>query len=114
MQRRVRTFEQDGLDGWREGERPGRPKSLTPQQWKRLEKDLRKPPDTFGPIGPVGSLPSICSGIITLSLAYARVSDRSSRWGFRFRRPRPQVTQSVLEKVRTIEKTEVSRKSRRS
>ena len=51
VQRWVKTFEEQGLDGLREGDRPGRPRSLTPQQWKLLGKDLRKSPDKFGLTG---------------------------------------------------------------
>jgi transposase len=48
VQRWVRRFEQSGLDGLREGERPGRPRLLDARQWRRLQTDLRKGPREFG------------------------------------------------------------------
>lgn len=51
VQRWVKTFEQHGLDGLREGERPGRPRTLSRRQWQNLENDLRRNPDEFGLIG---------------------------------------------------------------
>jgi transposase len=48
VQRWVRAFEHQGLDGLREGERRGRPRSLNTRQWKSLQKDLQKSPEAFG------------------------------------------------------------------
>lgn len=43
IQRWVKTFEQHGLNGLREGPpRSGRPRTLSTQQWQRLERDLRR------------------------------------------------------------------------
>ena len=39
VQRWVKRFEDGGFDGLRDGERPGRPRSLNERQWARLEKD---------------------------------------------------------------------------
>ena len=51
VQRWVNTFEQQGLDGLREGQRAGRPKSLDAKRWKALAKDLKRSPDEFGLTG---------------------------------------------------------------
>jgi transposase len=48
VQRWVRRFRVQGLDGLHDGERPGRPGALDPVQWRRLEADLRKTPRYFG------------------------------------------------------------------
>jgi len=48
VQRWVRRYRARGLDGLQEGERSGRPPSLDPVQWRRLEADLRKTPRYFG------------------------------------------------------------------
>jgi transposase len=48
VQRWIKTFEKHGLEGLREGERSGRPKSLNARQTTALGKDLRRPPSDFG------------------------------------------------------------------
>ena len=48
VQRWVRRFEQGGLDGLREGERSGRPRTLDARDWRRLQGDLRKTPRDVG------------------------------------------------------------------
>jgi transposase len=48
VQRWVRRFRARGVDGLHDIERPGRPRSLDPVQWRRLEADLRKTPRYFG------------------------------------------------------------------
>ena len=44
----VRRYRARGFDGLHDIERSGRPPSLDPNQWKRLEADLRKMPRYFG------------------------------------------------------------------
>lgn len=48
IQRWVKRFEQRGFQGLREGERPGRPRSLEASQWNTLARDLRRNPREFG------------------------------------------------------------------
>ncbi len=48
VQRWVHRFRANGLEGLHDGERPGRPRSLDPVQWRRVESDLRKTPRYFG------------------------------------------------------------------
>ena len=48
VQRWINTFESHGLDGLREGERPGRPKTIDARQWVSLGKDLRRSPSELG------------------------------------------------------------------
>jgi transposase len=48
VQRWVKRFMQGGLTALREGQRTGRPPTLAPQQWSRLEADLRSDPRDFG------------------------------------------------------------------
>ena len=43
VQRWVKRFEERGLDGLREGERPGRPATLDAKQWAALGRDMRRP-----------------------------------------------------------------------
>jgi transposase len=48
VQRWVNRFEESGFAGLQEGERPGRPSRLTEQQWKCVERDLRRSPRDMG------------------------------------------------------------------
>jgi len=48
VQRWVRRFMRGGLTALRDGQRPGRPSTLDPEQWSRLEADLRRAPRDFG------------------------------------------------------------------
>jgi transposase len=48
LQRWVRRFEADGLEGLREGEHPGRPSTLTERQWEKLKRDLSRRPKSMG------------------------------------------------------------------
>jgi transposase len=48
VQRWVRRFERDGLEGLRDGERPGRPRTIGARQWRKLAVELRATPREFG------------------------------------------------------------------
>ena len=48
VQRWVNSFNKKGFAGLYEGERPGRPRSLSEKKWKNIEKDLRNNPRDFG------------------------------------------------------------------
>jgi len=48
IQRWIHDFNSNGFSGLIDKERPGRPTSLTPKQWNKLSKDIRKNPSTFG------------------------------------------------------------------
>jgi transposase len=48
VQRWVRRFESDGIEGVSEGEHPGRPSTLTERQWEKLKRDLSRRPKSMG------------------------------------------------------------------
>ena len=99
VQRWVKTLEQRGLDGLREGQRPGRPRSL--------QRDLRKGPDAFGLTGHLwdGKLPSEhLRRHYDVRLGVRQCQRLFSQMGFRFRKPRPQVAQSDPKKVEAFKK----------
>ena len=48
VQRWIRRFETDGLDGLRDGEHVGRPTSLNERQWEKLRRDLGRRPKSLG------------------------------------------------------------------
>ena len=117
VQRWVKTFEEQGFDGLREGERSGRPRSLTPRQWKSLEKDLRKSPDEFGLTGHLWDGKLLSEHLhrrYDVKLGVRQCQRLFKQMGFRFRKPRPQVAQSDPEKVRTFKKTAPLSQSKRS
>lgn len=114
VQRWVQRFEQAGFDGLREGERPGRPRSLDARQWQRLERDLRRSPRECG------HECNLWDGKLLaehLKRRYgvrlgARQCQRIFRhMGFRLRKPRPQVAQADPVKVAGVKKTAPSRTS---
>lgn len=108
VQRWVKTFEHHGLDGLREGERSGRPRSLTTRQWTSLEKDLRKSPDEFGLVGHLWDGKLLSEHVhrrYNVELGIRQCQRLFKQMGFRFRKPRPQVAQSDPEKVQSFKKT---------
>ena len=53
VQRWLHRFEQGGLHALHESERPGRPRSSDPGQWRGLQADLQKSPREFGLTAPL-------------------------------------------------------------
>jgi transposase len=108
VQRWVKTFEYHGLDGLREGERSGRPRSLTTRQWTSLEKDLRKSPDEFGLVGHLWDGKLLSEHLrrrYGVALGVRQCQRIFGQMGFRLRKPRPQVAQSDPVKVAAVKKT---------
>lgn len=97
VQRWVRRFEQRGFAGLREGERPGRPRSLDERQWARLARDLRRAPRRLG------HAQNLWDGKLLgehlrrrygVTLGVRQCQRIFSQMGFRLRKPRPQIAQS--------------------
>lgn len=108
VQRWVRTFEQFGLDGLREGERPGRPRSLTPEQWTTLEQDLRQGPESFGLAGHLWDGRLLSEHLLRhyeIQLGVRQCQRVFRQMGFRLRKPRPQVAGSDPEQAEALKKT---------
>lgn len=108
VQRWVNTFEAHGLDGLREGERPGRPKTIDPRQWTSLGKDLRRSPTEFGYVAGLWDGKLLSEHLRTrygVSLGVRQCQRLFRQMGFRFRKPRPQVAQSDPVKVEAFKKT---------
>src|SRR5260370_6274010 len=61
VQRWVRRFEQGGLDALREGERSGRPRTLEPRDWRRLQGGLGKTPPELRPAATLWDGPVIAA-----------------------------------------------------
>jgi len=108
VQRWVKTFEAHGLDGLREGERPGRPKTLDPRQWVLLGKDLRRRPTAFGYAAGLWDGKLLSEHLRThygVILGVRQCQRLFRQMGFRLRKPRPQVAQSDPAKVKAFKKT---------
>ena len=117
VQRWVHTFEQHGLEGLRDGERPGRPRSLTAAQWKSLEKDLRKDPEAFGLTGHLWDGRLLCEHLrrkYKVKLGVRQCQRLFNDMGFRLRKPRPLIAGSDPERVRAFKKTPQIRQAGRN
>jgi transposase len=108
VQRWVWRFEKGGLEALREGERPGRPATLDPRQWQKLQRDLRKTPRDFGIPATLWDGPVLAEHLrrrygVLLSVRQCQRLFR--RLGFRLRKPRPQVAQADPLQVAAAKKT---------
>ena len=108
IQRWVKTFEQHGLNGLRDGPRSGRPRTLSTQQWQRLESDLRRSPDEFGwgaHLWDGKLLSAHLQRHYDVTLGVRQCQRLFKQMGFRFRKPRPQLAGSDEAQVQAFKKT---------
>jgi transposase len=108
VQRWVKRFEDGGFDGLRDGERPGRPRSLDERQWARLEKDLRRNPRDFGHNQNLWDGKLLSEHLkhhYRVSIGVRQCQRMFNQMGFRLRKPRPQVAQSDPGRVAAFKKT---------
>jgi len=115
VQRWVRRFEDRGLEGLREGERPGRPCQLDAGQWRQMAADLRKTPRAFGLEATLWDGPLLAEHLrrrFGIALGVRQCQRLFRQLGFRLRKPRPQVAQSDPVKVAAVKKTAAPGKTR--
>ena len=108
VQRWVKTFEQRGFDGLRDGERPGRPRTLDAAQWASLEDDLRQRPDEFGLGGHLWDGKLLSEHLrrqYHVQLGVRQCQRLFRQMGFRFRKPRPQIASADPQQVEAFKKT---------
>jgi transposase len=96
----VRRFEQEGLAGLVDGDRPGRPKRLTEKQLDEVAKAMRKSPEDFDLAGRIWDGKTLSAWIeqqfdITLGVRQCQRLFRSL--GFRLRKPRPLIAHADPE-----------------
>ncbi len=108
VQRWVKRFEEDGLEGMRDAERPGRPACLDAKQWDSLGRDLRRSASDFGHVGHLWDGKLLSAHLkqrykITLGVRQCQRIFREM--DFRLRKPRPQVAQSGPVLVAVFKKT---------
>lgn len=108
VQRWVKTFERHGFDGLRDGERSGRPRSLTQEQWSSLEGDLRRRPDDFGLAGHLWDGKLLSERLrrgYGVNLGVRQCQRLFRQMGFRLRKPRPELAQADPARVEAFKKT---------
>jgi len=111
VQRWVKTFEARGFDGLRDGERPGRPRTLSVEQWEAVEKDLRARPDAFGLAGHLWDGRLLSEHLrrhYGVRLGVRQCQRLFRQMGFRLRKPRPQIAQADPVRVEAFKKTPLS------
>ena len=103
----VNRFEQRGLAGLREGERPGRPKRLSDERMRQIDAILRKPPREAGLSGNLWDGKTLATWIeqqYGLSLGVRQCQRMFRQLGFRLRKPRPAIAQANPELQRLHKK----------
>lgn len=104
----VRRFEEDGLVGLVEGERPGRPRRLGERQLAEIDAALRKTPREFGLTGNLWDGKTLGAFIHQqwgLTLGVRQCQRLFRQLGFRLRKPRPAIAQANPEEQARFKKT---------
>ena len=88
----LRRFEEEGLSGLAEGDRPGRPRRLTEAQMHSVEAALRKRPEDVGLTGTLWdgkTLSAYLERQFEVDLGVRQCQRLFRQLGFRLRKPRP-------------------------
>ena len=104
----VQRFESRGLAGLSEGERSGRPSRLSEKQLARVEAALRSSPTQFGLPTQMWDGPTLSEFLgreIGVKLKVRQCQRLFRQFGFRLRKPRPQVAQADPKLQATHKKT---------
>jgi transposase len=112
----VRRFEEEGLSGVVDAERPGRPKRLNEKQIAEIDIALRKRPLEFGLSGNLWDGKTLSAFIqkkweVTLGVRQCQRLFR--RLDFRLRKPRPVIAKADPELQQAVKKTPENGKKRR-
>jgi transposase len=103
----VRRFEQDGLAGLLEGERPGRPRRLSERQLQQVNVALRGSPKECGLSGNLWDGKTLSAWIerrFGVALGVRQCQYLFRQLGFRLRKPRPLIAQADPERQRMHKK----------
>jgi transposase len=103
----VRRFELQGLAGLLEGERPGRPRRLNPQQLSEIDAVLRKTPREAGMSGNLWDGKTLAAWIkrnYGARLGVRQCQRLFRQFGFRLRKPRPMIAQADPERQKAHKK----------
>ena len=103
----VRRFELEGLAGLLEGERPGRPRRLNPQQLAEIDAVLRKTPREAGMSGNLWDGKTLTAWIKRkhgARLGVRQCQRLFRQFGFRLRKPRTMIAQADPERQKEHKK----------
>jgi transposase len=117
IERWVQRFENRGLDALREGERPGRPSRLSPDQWEAINRDLRKNPRDFGYTQNLWDgrlLAHHLKRVHDVPLGARQCQRLFRQMGFRLRKPRPVIANADPAAQAAYKKTPPPRPRRKS
>jgi transposase len=95
----VQRFERRGFAGLIDGERTGRPTRLSPEQRDAVEDALRQRPLDFGLSANLWDGPTLSAFLkrqFSIDLKVRQCQRLFRQFGFRLRKPRPQVAQADL------------------
>jgi transposase len=103
----VRRFEERGLAELVEGDRPGRPRRLSEQQWQEVNAALRRPPREVGLTGTLWDGKTLSAWIqqrygVSLGVRQCQRTFRQLR--FRLRKPRSLIAHADPELQKTHKK----------
>jgi transposase len=107
----VRRFELEGLAGLLEGERPGRPRRLNPQQLAEIDAVLRKTPREAGMSDNLWDGKPLAAWIqrkYRARLGVRQCQRLFRQFGFRVRKPRPMIAQADPERQKEHKKNSKS------
>jgi transposase len=103
----VGRFEEEGLAGLQEGERPGRPRRLSRKQLGEVDTVLRKAPREVGMSGNLWDGKTLAAWIERqhgARLGVRQCQRLFRQLGFRLRKPRPMVAQADPERQKAHKK----------
>lgn len=104
----IRRFEEEGLVGLVEGERPGRPARLNEEQVAEINTALRKTPNDFGLTGNLWDGKTLAAFIHqqwAVPLGVRQCQRLFRQLGFRLRKPRPEIARADPEAQARFKKT---------
>lgn len=116
IQRWVKRFNESGFAGLRDGERTGRPKLLSEEQWEQLAKELRGAPDMFNYSQAFwdGKLLSLhLKKKYKVEIGVRQCQRIFKQLGFRLRKPRPLIANANPEAQKVFKKTPANGKRRK-
>jgi transposase len=97
----ARRFEDEGLAGLTEAERPGRPRRLQPDQINQIDAALRNPPSDYGlsvNLWDGKTLSAFIQKQFGINLGVRQCQRLFRQFGFRLRKPRPMIAHADPDK----------------
>lgn len=104
----VRRFEEEGLAGLVDGDRPGRPRRLNEEQVAQIGAALRKTPRDFDLIGNIWDGKTLAAFVYqqwNVTLGVRQCQRMFRQLGFRLRKPRPEIARADPEEQDRFKKT---------